>query len=243
MQTGDFTIEVWANAAQSKNQIIAGKDACGNPNIYSLFLLQDNTPSFRVVNSAGGSFIAAASAISLNQWHHIVGIKEAASIKIFVDGVLQNTLAIPASFVANGEQFSIGNRINSNPTGCGNLNFSGRIDEVSVYNRALSAEEIAAIHAAGSAGKCLAPTAASVSIGGRVTTARGRGIARVRVLLTDLSGETRTALTNSFGYFRFEAVAAGENYILEARHKRYTFAPQVIFATEDLSEVNFTTSP
>jgi Concanavalin A-like lectin/glucanases superfamily len=33
-------------------------------------------------------------------------------------------------------------------------NFDGLIDEVSIYNRALSAGEIATIHAAGSAGKC-----------------------------------------------------------------------------------------
>ena len=35
------------------------------------------------------------------------------------------------------------------------LPFTGKLDEVSIYNRALSASEIAAIYNAGAAGKCL----------------------------------------------------------------------------------------
>ncbi len=153
VQTGDFTIEAWANAAQNKFHFIAGKDSCGDPNIYSLNINQLDAPGFRVNNSTGNSFIALASAVSLNEWHHIVGVKEAGNIKIFVDGVLQNTLPISGSFAANGNNFSIGNRINSNPTGCGNNNFAGRIDEVSLYNRALTGAEITSIFNAGIAGK------------------------------------------------------------------------------------------
>ena len=36
--------------------------------------------------------------------------------------------------------------------------FAGRLDEISVYNRALSSNEIAAIYNAGSSGKCYTPT-------------------------------------------------------------------------------------
>ena len=73
--------------------------------------------------------------------------------------------------------------------------------------------------------------------------ARGRGIFRARVRLTDMSGETRTIITNPFGYYRFDDVAAGETYILNASTKGYTFAPRVVSATEDLTDVNFTAEP
>lgn len=88
-----------------------------------------------------------------------------------------------------------------------------------------------------------APTAAVVTIGGRVTTGSGRGIARARISLTDGSGATRDALTNSFGYYRFADAAAGETYVLRARHKRYEFvsATQIINAAEDRADVDFTT--
>ncbi|HEX8734125.1 MAG TPA: S8 family serine peptidase [Pyrinomonadaceae bacterium] len=89
----------------------------------------------------------------------------------------------------------------------------------------------------------LAPTAAAVSVGGRVLTASGAGAANARVLLTNPSGETRAAITNSFGYFRFVNVAAGADYLFEIRHKRYSFAPRVVDVSEELNELNFTAEP
>jgi hypothetical protein len=88
----------------------------------------------------------------------------------------------------------------------------------------------------------LAPTAATVSISGRVTSITGRGIRNVRLTLTDSSGQIRTATTTSFGYYRFDDVQAGETYVLTATGKRYTFSQpvQVLNVTEDASEVNFT---
>lgn len=84
------------------------------------------------------------------------------------------------------------------------------------------------------------PTAASVSIGGRVSVSNGRGLARARVFLTNQSGETRTALTDSSGYFRFDDVTAGGTYVLTIVSKRYLFAPQVVSVTEELTELDFT---
>ncbi len=84
------------------------------------------------------------------------------------------------------------------------------------------------------------PTAASVSIGGRVKTATGRGIFGARITLTNAFGNQSSAITNAFGYYRFQDVPAGEIYIIEARHKLYSFAPQIINLTEDFGELNFT---
>ncbi|HEX8247163.1 MAG TPA: SBBP repeat-containing protein [Pyrinomonadaceae bacterium] len=83
------------------------------------------------------------------------------------------------------------------------------------------------------------PTAASVAVGGRVTVG-ANGLARARVTLTDINGETRSVLTSSFGYYRFNDVAAGETYILSVSHKRYAFAPQVVSVMEEMNELNFT---
>jgi uncharacterized delta-60 repeat protein len=52
----------------------------------------------------------------------------------------------------------------------------------------------------------LAPTAASVSISGRVRTSNGRGLLNATVSLTDNEGITRTTRTKSFGYFRFAKI-------------------------------------
>ena len=84
----------------------------------------------------------------------------------------------------------------------------------------------------------LAPTAADVSLSGRVLAGK-RGVSGATVVLTDRQGANRQTRTNPFGYFRFDAVEAGETYIIGIRAKRYRFAPQVVAVTGDLSELNF----
>lgn len=84
-----------------------------------------------------------------------------------------------------------------------------------------------------------APTAASVSISGRVITPQKLGLTNARVTLTDLQGTSRTIRTGKFGSFRFTDVAAGETYIISVSARRYTFAPQVITVNEDIEELIF----
>ena len=86
----------------------------------------------------------------------------------------------------------------------------------------------------------LAPTAASVSISGRVLVAGGRGLSNAIVYLTDQSGATRFARTTAFGYYRFNDVEAGQSVIMTVVSKRYQFTPQVVNVTEQLSNLNFT---
>ena len=90
------------------------------------------------------------------------------------------------------------------------------------------------------ANPCGAPTAAAVSIGGRVSDAGGRGVSRAVVNMTDARGEARTSLTNPFGYYRFDNVAAGDSYIFTVSHKSYTFTPQVLVVADELSNFDFT---
>lgn len=84
-----------------------------------------------------------------------------------------------------------------------------------------------------------APTAATVSISGRVQTADGSGLLNARVTLTDSMGSARTILTGKFGSFRFDEVEAGTVYIITINSRRYTFASQVISVTENLAGINF----
>ena len=87
----------------------------------------------------------------------------------------------------------------------------------------------------------LAPTAASVSVGGRVLTADGRGIRNVMITLTGANGETRTVLSSAFGYYRFTEIAAGGTYIFSVHSKRFTFSQptQLLSIIQDTDDVNF----
>lgn len=84
-----------------------------------------------------------------------------------------------------------------------------------------------------------APTAANVSVSGRVIAA-GRGLQNAVVSMADANGNTRTARTSSFGYFRFENVEVGQTYVLQVRSRRFTFASQVITVNQEITEMIFT---
>jgi hypothetical protein len=84
----------------------------------------------------------------------------------------------------------------------------------------------------------LAPTAASVTVSGRVT-ANGRGVANAIVTYAGETGERKSAITNAFGYYRFEEVPAGQSYVFNVVSKRYTFPSRAVTVSEELSELNF----
>ncbi len=88
----------------------------------------------------------------------------------------------------------------------------------------------------------LAPTAASVSISGRVTTAGGQGIVGARLTLTAPDGVIRTAITSTFGYYAFDGVEVGHTYLLEIASKRFWFAnPTRVFSVQDqITDMDFT---
>jgi len=89
------------------------------------------------------------------------------------------------------------------------------------------------------------PSAAGVSVGGRVTTADGRGIRNVNVSMTDQSGNIRRTLTSSLGYYSFDEIEAGQTLVVSIAAKRYAFTnpTRVVNVQEELVEVNFTAEP
>lgn len=89
------------------------------------------------------------------------------------------------------------------------------------------------------------PSAALVTVSGRVTTAEGSGIRNVRVSLTDQTGVVRTALTGSFGHYRFDDIEAGQTVVLSIAAKRYVFASptRIVTVQEELADIDFTAEP
>lgn len=77
-----------------------------------------------------------------NEWHHIAGVADGLNMYIYVDGVqVASRTYEAANFGSNTNPFNIG----GNVFGSGQY-FPGRIDEVIVFNRALSAAEVALVY-------------------------------------------------------------------------------------------------
>lgn len=70
----------------------------------------------------------------------------------------------------------------------------------------------------------LIPSSSGGTLEGRVATSEGLGIARAVVELSggSLSAPLR-AVTNGFGYYRFEGIEVGHSYIVSVASKQYTF--------------------
>ena len=85
----------------------------------------------------------------------------------------------------------------------------------------------------------LSPSAASVTVSGRVVTADGRGLGKVKVSITGPDSFRREALTNAFGFYGFPDIPVGESYVLNADHKRYQFSSRLITVLDEISELDF----
>ncbi len=81
----------------------------------------------------------SSNSVPLNTWHHVVGVYDGSSIQIWLNGSLvgQQFASGPMSSFPTDPLF-----IGARSTASGSDSFSGRIDEVAIYNRTLSPTEI-----------------------------------------------------------------------------------------------------
>ena len=90
----------------------------------------------------------------------------------------------------------------------------------------------------------LVPSAANALISGTAVRAFGGGIAQANVTLTNLAtGETRSTVTSSFGYFDLKA-EVGQTYTLSIVHRRHVFAVEsfTFSLSDDLTDIEFVES-
>jgi len=91
------------------------------------------------------------------------------------------------------------------------------------------------------AGFNLPPSAAEVSVSGRVTLPAGNGIRNAIVALTEQNGTVHFAQTGSLGYYHFDNIPSGQAVIISISSKRYTFSSptQLVTLSDNLWDLNF----
>jgi hypothetical protein len=107
---------------------------------------------FNVMDSKGKyPEVDATNVIATNVWYHLAGVRGPNYIQLYVNGQFQGQVAAPNAQYYNGH-WPLYFGTTGQSYWDGKLN--GMLDEVSLYNRALSSNEIAAIYNAGAGGKC-----------------------------------------------------------------------------------------
>jgi hypothetical protein len=88
--------------------------------------------------------------ISQNQWHMLTSTYDGAAVKIYLDGNLKSSAAGSGAITSNTLCLLIGAEPDGTCTPTGGFSmFDGRIDEVMIFNRGLSADEVKALYEAG----------------------------------------------------------------------------------------------
>jgi len=145
--TGRFTLEAWVSGspAQEEGAAIIAKGTGGGEQyamdvvggLYRFFAWDGGTPNTL--------FSASAAVGPDGTWQHVVAVLDqpAARMKIYVNGLERGSAVPRSTLIDSTHEVSIGARQNTGSVNY-DLNFNGRIDEVAIYNRALSAAEILA---------------------------------------------------------------------------------------------------
>jgi Developmentally Regulated MAPK Interacting Protein. len=86
----------------------------------------------------------------------------------------------------------------------------------------------------------LAPSAAAVSVAGRVSTSNGRSISGAVITMTSDTGTVFSARSNAFGYYTLDGLAAGRVYVVQVSARGWSFDSQTVSVTDDLTGLDFT---
>jgi len=121
----------------------------------------NDTWCFEVTSTYGDNvFVESQTPVRTNVWYHIAGVRGSDYIQLYVNGNLEAQTSVdfpvsygnlPLYFATTGQSYY-------------DHKYGGALDEIALYNRALSASEIAAIYAAGRHGKCKTPTVLSIAM-------------------------------------------------------------------------------
>lgn len=125
--TGNFTIEAWVKTSTAGNMKIF-QSFSQNPNNAGFFLDTDGATSKLVFHSAKNTGTSQAvdyqsvmgtTALNDGKWHHVAGVWDGANLKVYVDGVLENSVAwsnAPAYAATNYVRIGAQNLTGTNTT-------------------------------------------------------------------------------------------------------------------------------
>jgi hypothetical protein len=141
----DFTVAAWVKPHRMGDlEFIVGTEdgfgaSCGGWSI--TWNVPASSGKFGFTGGCGGgenwTGSSTAKSYAVDQWHHVVGLFEGATGRIYVDGVLDVEFSRSCAIIAGTNM-----RMGIYPNRMERV-FNGHIDEVKVYNRALTAREVA----------------------------------------------------------------------------------------------------
>lgn len=153
--TSEVTVAAWAyleGDRETKRAIVAKDWDLKNALPYVIDLGTNHANDELSFGFYDGSWhdVTTGSKAPKDEWFHVAGTFEDGELRIYLDGAERNATTVsPSSLPSNDEPLLIGRRTGSGST---RQDFDGLLDEVRVYDRALSADEIDALASMGGGG-------------------------------------------------------------------------------------------
>lgn len=143
-----LTIEAWIKAsswakAQWQNVIVSKDGWASGDEGYTLRAGDNGKLSFNVGDGGSGGWheVASGSVMKTGQWYHVAGTFDGTTLRVYINGIEQASAAYSGLIATTTYDLNIG-RITY--TAGGTRNFAGEIDEVKIWDKALSATELRA---------------------------------------------------------------------------------------------------
>ncbi|MCE2847186.1 MAG: hypothetical protein LW707_09205 [Sphingobacteriales bacterium] len=142
-----ITVEAWIRASAWALNVFDGSIVCKHSwsqgeQGYVLRAGGNGQVEFKVAtNISWQGPVSAPGSMNLNTWYHVAGTYDGDSILVYINGVRQSSLYMPTGMIpALAHPLRIGRL--SDPVQSQTRYWNGQIDEVRVWNRALTATEI-----------------------------------------------------------------------------------------------------
>ncbi|MBA3845556.1 MAG: DUF1593 domain-containing protein, partial [Planctomycetes bacterium] len=139
---------VWIDSVGSNGRVVCKQGPNGQRG-WSLNVESGGYASFQIASSSTSLMLVDSGAVPRARWVHLAGVYEpGVAMRLYVNGALaaSRTSGVPSAQYDPPIDVAIGNRIG------GGTPFAGRIDDVRIYARPLSASEVAALASVGTSG-------------------------------------------------------------------------------------------
>jgi len=143
--------------------------------------------------------LASPGTVNDGSFHHAAVTYDGVNESLYLDGVVVGSVPFTQDGYATEYHYQLGTGYTAGWVAATGLwsPFKGVIDEASLYNRALSAAEVAAIFSAGSAGKCYGTITVGAALRHRYSFGEAAGSRLVTDSVGGANGALRFASTNS----------------------------------------------
>ncbi|MEP7015535.1 MAG: MopE-related protein, partial [Verrucomicrobiota bacterium] len=146
----EFSFDTWVFYKghlnnSSHDGLVVKTDSIGGDS-YASFIYSVDNSLYNVVNNQ--VFVSDPNTVPVNAWFHLAETYDGTTATAYINGQVVSTAEIPGRLPSSSGALAFGNR-------AGGVHFfHGLLDEIEVFSRVLSVDEIIVINNAGGGGKC-----------------------------------------------------------------------------------------